>query len=107
MKGHMPLKSITLGKAKIGSPPTPGGRGYYQLISWVDHIFTGVFPEVDQYFPGGGGSNFFWRVDHFFIDNRTYVSPPHVIIALERIKMGTRAGSLLQLQKLPGGNPVS
>jgi len=37
----------------------------------VDHFFSSVNPKVDHFFPGVGGSNFSWRLDHFFLDNRT------------------------------------
>jgi hypothetical protein len=37
----------------------------------VDQYFPSVFLQMDHYFPGIGGSIFFWRVDHFFLDNRT------------------------------------
>jgi len=37
----------------------------------VDQIFPGIFFPLDHFFPGVGGSLFFWQVDHFFLDIRT------------------------------------
>jgi hypothetical protein len=48
-------------------------------IAMVDQLFTSVLPKVDHFFPGVSGSIFSWRVDHIFIDIRTFTSHPSCI----------------------------
>ena len=50
--------------------PTPGAGNIFPETPRVDQVFPSIFPVVDHYFLGVGGSNFSWRVDHFFLDNR-------------------------------------
>ena len=40
----------------------------------VDHFSSSAGLEVDHFFPGGGGSVFFWRVDHIFLDDRNGIT---------------------------------